>query len=136
MNKSNGMPRSSRGDGRRTGICFDPLRGRQQPAAQRGPSQAVRQEHGGETVGTIEGKYPHDFYKVIRAEHSTGSGDGPAFMLHNKATGIVTYEAWMKDGKQGRADGPALIERDDTTGIVTCEEWWKDGKSIQPPSVH
>jgi putative sugar O-methyltransferase len=117
------------------------------------------------TVGAIEGKYPHDFYKVIRAEHSAATGDGPVFLLHNKATGIVTYEAWLKDGKQGRADGPAIIERDDATAIVTCEEWWqdgaphradgpalirrdgttglvtheewwKDGKRIDPPSVH
>jgi hypothetical protein len=55
--------------------------------------------------------------------------NGPAFILHNKATGIVTYEAWFKNGnKQGRDDGPAIIERDDTTGIVICEEWWKDGR--------
>jgi two-component system, chemotaxis family, chemotaxis protein CheY len=45
-------------------------------------------------------------------------------------TGIVTYEAWSKDGKPDRADGPAIIKRDTTTGTVTHEARWNDGKQI------
>jgi len=30
-------------------------------------------------------------------------------------------------GKRHRADGPAFIEHDAATGIVTREEWFQDG---------
>jgi hypothetical protein len=68
--------------------------------------------------------------------HKDGKPDraeGPARIMRDAATGIVTYEAWYRDGKKDRADGPAYIERDAATGKITHEEWWKDDKQIAPP---
>lgn len=48
------------------------------------------------------------------------------------ATGIVTLEAWRKDGKLDRTDGPATICRDPTTGTVTVGAWRKDGEKFEP----
>jgi hypothetical protein len=58
---------------------------------------------------------------------------GPAVITRDGANGIVTSEGWFKDGMYDRADGPAVIWRDGASGIVTCEAWWKDGKWIEPP---
>jgi hypothetical protein len=53
---------------------------------------------------------------------------GPAVVLRDAATGTVTFEAWYRRGLLHRTNGPAYIERD-PTGIAVVEEWWKDGVS-------
>lgn len=48
--------------------------------------------------------------------------NGPAFIVRDAKTGIVTVEQWAPD----RADGPSSIQRDAKTGIVTFEGWYRN----------
>ncbi len=56
------------------------------------------------------------------------SGNHIVVSEHHDATGVVTHEEWMKDGKYDRADGPAIITRDRDSGAIALETWYKDGK--------
>jgi hypothetical protein len=47
-------------------------------------------------------------------------------------TGVVTWEAWNKDGKRHREGGPAVIERYTNTGEITRRTWYLNGKLVTP----
>jgi hypothetical protein len=59
--------------------------------------------------------------------------DGPAVIGHDPAAGTVTHEGYWRDGKRHRDDGPAVIGRDPATGTVTREAYWRNGVEIPAP---
>jgi hypothetical protein len=85
---------------------------------------------GDHTVATIRNRATGI---VIHEEWDMDDGtldraDGPALTNRDPITGIVTFEAWCKNGKAERMDGPADIHRDPHTGVVTYEAWKKGGE--------
>jgi hypothetical protein len=56
------------------------------------------------------------------------SGNHIVISERHDATGIVTHQEWLKDGKYDRADSPAIITRDRDTGAVSGETWYTNGK--------
>jgi hypothetical protein len=69
-----------------------------------------------------------------RQDREADRSDGPAHITRDAATGVVTNEAWWKDGERHRADRRHIV-RKAATGVVIREEWWKDGKRLARPSA-
>ena len=59
--------------------------------------------------------------------------DAPAVVLRDAGTRILTFEAWYKNGELHRVDGPAYVERDAVVGAITRQEWWKNGVWTSSP---
>jgi hypothetical protein len=58
--------------------------------------------------------------------------DGPAMIVRDRSTGIVTTERWIRNNEIHRDDGPAVILRT-STGRVYSSEWFKHGEKIPAP---
>jgi hypothetical protein len=56
----------------------------------------------------------------------------PGTSADRPATGILTIEAWWRDGKAHRDSAPAVIERDGDTGAVLREECFLNGVRQSP----
>ncbi|WP_274630815.1 hypothetical protein [Arvimicrobium flavum] len=54
--------------------------------------------------------------------------NGPALVVRDPVSGVVTAETWCQNGRPWRDDGPAEIKRDAETGVTTFEGWWQGGK--------
>lgn len=80
-----------------------------------------------EEVATGEVEMHHDENGAL---HRT---DGPAWVMRDRQSGIVTAERWYRDGEVHRDDGPAVIKRNPQTGEIIFEEWWGEGEVIKSP---